>query len=280
MAPLETAVIDQAVRLALAEDLPSGDITSEALFLPDARSAAVFLAKEEGVVAGLRVARRVFELVDPEVVYEAVTADGREFKAGDILARVEGRTISVLKAERTALNFLQRLTGVASLTRRFVREVEGTKARILDTRKTTPGLRVLEKYAVTMGGGVNHRFSLSDMVLIKDNHIRQVGGVREALRRARTAAPFGVKVEVEVTDFAGAEQAVAGGADMIMLDNMEPAEMKRVVTFVAGRVPLEASGKVSLERVAEIARTGVDFISVGALTHSYRATDISLEFQA
>jgi nicotinate-nucleotide pyrophosphorylase (carboxylating) len=280
MAPLESAVIDQAVRSALTEDLPSGDITSEALFVPEARATAVFLAKEEGVIAGLRVARRVFELVDAEVVFEAVSADGREFKPGDILARVEGRSISLLKAERTALNFLQRLSGVASLTRRFVREVEGTKARILDTRKTTPGLRALEKYAVTMGGGANHRFSLSDMVLIKDNHIRQVGSVREALRRARAAAPFGVKVEVEVTDLAGAEQAVAGGADMIMLDNMEPAEMKRVVTFVAGRVPLEASGKVSLERVAEIARSGVDYISVGALTHSYRAIDISLEFQA
>lgn len=271
--------LNGVIRAALKEDMPEGDITSEAVVPPDSLSKAVILAKESGVLAGLDVARRVFEKIDSRINFRKIVEDGREFKAGDVLARLEGPSVSLLKGERTALNFLQRMSGIASLTRKYVRAVKGEKTRILDTRKTTPGLRALEKYAVKMGGGLNHRFSLSDMVLIKDNHIRQVGSVREALRRARAAAPFGVKVEVEVTDFAGAEQAVAGNADMIMLDNMEPPEMKRVVTFVAGRVPLEASGKVSLERVAEIARTGVDFISVGALTHSYRAIDISLEFQ-
>jgi nicotinate-nucleotide pyrophosphorylase (carboxylating) len=217
-------------------------------------------------------------LVDPGVAFEALSEDGRSFHAGDVLGRVRGLARSLLGAERTALNFLQRMSGVATLTRAYVRAVAGTKAKILDTRKTTPGLRVLEKYAVAAGGGVNHRRSLSDMILIKDNHVRQVGGVLEALRRARAAAAAGLRIEVEITNGAEAEAALTGGADMIMLDNMTIGEMTAVVALASGRVPLEASGGMTLERVGEVAATGVDYISVGALTHSARAVDISLEF--
>ena len=275
---LDPRDVDRVVRAALDEDLPAGDVTSNALIPAGVRSEAVLLAKESGILAGLPVARRVFETVDPKVAFEALSEDGRSFQAGDVLGRVLGGARSLLAGERTALNFLQRMSGVATLTRAFVRAVAGTKARILDTRKTTPGLRALEKYAVAAGGGVNHRRSLSDMILIKDNHVRQVGGVLEALRRARAAAPAGLRIEIEITNAAEAEAALRGGADMIMLDNMTVEEMTAVVALAAGRVPLEASGGMILERVGEVAATGVDFISVGALTHSARAVDISLEF--
>ncbi len=275
---LDPRDVDRAVRAALDEDLPAGDVTSAALIPAGAKSEAVLLAKESGILAGLPVARRVFEMVDPGVAFEALSEDGRSFQAGDVLGRARGGARSLLAAERTALNFLQRLSGVATLTRAYVRAVAGTKAKILDTRKTTPGLRALEKYSVAAGGGVNHRRSLSDMILIKDNHVRQVGGVLEALRRARAAAPAGLRIEVEITNAAEAEAALRGGADLIMLDNMSVGEMTAVVALAAGRIPLEASGGMTLERVGEVAATGVDFISVGALTHSARAVDISLEF--
>ncbi|MGD1010588.1 MAG: carboxylating nicotinate-nucleotide diphosphorylase [Candidatus Aminicenantales bacterium] len=269
---------DEMIRAALLEDMPDGDVTSEGIIPPSAVSEAVLLAKEAGVLAGLPVARRVFELVDGRIAFQAKSEDGLPFRKGDILARLTGPTMALLKGERTALNFLQRLCGIATATRRFVDAVSGTKARILDTRKTTPGLRLLEKYAVRMGGGQNHRLSLSDMALIKDNHLRHVGSITEAVRRARENVRSGVKVEVEAASFEEAQEALAAGVDIVMLDNMALDEMKRVVDSYAGRIPIEVSGNVTLERAREIAAIGVDFISVGALTHSAKALDISLEF--
>jgi nicotinate-nucleotide pyrophosphorylase (carboxylating) len=269
---------DAIIEVALREDMPEGDITSESVIPADARSEAIFLAKEDGVLAGLPVARRVFEKIDPAVEFTEKFQDGAAFRKFDILACVEGPTMAILKGERTALNFLQRLSGVATVTRRFVDAVQGTKAKILDTRKTTPGLRLLEKYAVKTGGGANHRLSLSDMVLVKDNHLRYVGSVAEAVRRSRGAAKPGVRIEVEAADLAQVRDALAAGADMIMLDNMTLEAMREAVTLAGGRVPLEASGNMSLDRVRAVAETGVDFISVGALTHSARAVDISLDF--
>jgi len=273
-----TLEFDAIIDAALREDMPEGDITSEGIIPADARSEAIFLAKEDGILAGLAIARRVFEKIDSAVEVTEKIQDGAAFRKSDILACVEGPTIALLKGERTALNFLQRLSGIATVTRRFVDAVQGTKAKILDTRKTTPGLRLLEKYAVKAGGGTNHRLSLSDMVLIKDNHLRYVGSVAEAVRRARAAIRPGVRIEVEAADLSQVRDALAAGADMIMLDNMTLELMSEAVTLVAGRVPLEASGNMSLDRVRAVAETGVDFISVGTLTHSARAIDISLEF--
>jgi nicotinate-nucleotide pyrophosphorylase (carboxylating) len=275
---METRDFDPIIDAALREDMPEGDITSESIIPADARSEAIFLAKEDGVLAGLPVARRVFEKIDPAVEFTGKFEEGAAFRKFDILAAVEGPTMAILKGERTALNFVQRLSGIATATRAFVDAVAGTKAKILDTRKTTPGLRLLEKYAVEAGGGTNHRLSLSDMVLIKDNHLRYVGSVAEAVRRARAAIRPGVRVEVEAADMVQVRDALAAGADMIMLDNMTLEMMSEAVTLAAGRVPLEASGNMSLDRVRAVAETGVDFISVGALTHSARAVDISLEF--
>ncbi|MCU0243937.1 MAG: carboxylating nicotinate-nucleotide diphosphorylase, partial [Acidobacteria bacterium] len=243
-----------------------------------ARSEAYFLAKEDGVLAGLAVAARVFERIDPAVIFIERFRDGASFGKSDKLARVKGPTAALLKGERTALNFLQHLCGVATVTRRFVEAVAGTKTRILDTRKTVPGLRLLDKYAVRAGGGTNHRVSLSDMVLIKDNHLRHVGSVAEAVRRARARVRPGVRVEVEAANLLQVREALAAGADMIMLDNMPLETMRQAVGLAGGRVPLEASGNMTLDRVRSVAETGVDFISVGALTHSARAVDISLDF--
>jgi nicotinate-nucleotide pyrophosphorylase (carboxylating) len=269
---------DAILEAALREDMPEGDITSESVIPPESVSEAVLLAKEDGILAGLPMARRVFELIDGRISFQAKTEDSLPFRKGDVLARLAGPTASILKGERTALNFLQHLSGIATAARRFVDAVAGTKAKILDTRKTTPGLRRLEKYAVRMGGGANHRLGLSDQVLIKDNHIRHVGSVSEAVRRARDNVPAGMRIEVEVTNLAEAREALAAGPDVVMLDNMTLDEMRKVTELYAGRIPLEVSGNVTLERVREIAAIGVDYISVGALTHSPPALDISLEF--
>jgi len=271
-------MMDAAIDAALAEDMPNGDITSESVIPAGSRSEAYFLAKEDGVLAGLPVASRVFQKLDPSIIFIERFREGAAFHQSDRLARVKGPTIALLKGERTALNFLQRLCGVATITRRFVEAVAGTKARILDTRKTTPGLRLLEKYAVRTAGATNHRVSLSDMVLIKDNHLRRVGSVSEAVRRARAAARPGLRVEVEAADLLQVREALAAKADMIMLDNMSIETMRQAVGLAAGRVPLEASGNMTLDRVRAVAETGVDFISVGALTHSAKAIDISLDF--
>jgi nicotinate-nucleotide pyrophosphorylase (carboxylating) len=273
-------LMDAAIDAALREDLPSGDITSESVIPAGSRSEAYFLAKEDGVLAGLPVAGRVFEKLDPSIIFIERFREGSVFHQSDKLARVKGPTIALLKGERTALNFLQRLCGVATATRRYVEAVAGTKTRILDTRKTTPGLRLLEKYAVRTAGGTNHRMNLSEMVLIKDNHLRRVGSVSEAVRRARAAVRQGTRIEVEAANLLQVREALAAGADMIMLDNMTVETMRQAVALAAGRVPLEASGNMTLDRVRAVAETGVDFISVGALTHSAKAIDISLEFMS
>lgn len=270
--------LDAIIAAALKEDMPEGDITSESVIPADSVSEAIILAKEAGVLAGMDVARRVFKKIDPKVRFEKIFADGQAFKSGDILAKVKGNSISLLKGERTALNFLQRMSGIATKTRRFVEAVTGTRTKILDTRKTTPTLRLLEKYAVKMGGGKNHRFGLSDMVLLKDNHLRLVGSIAEAVRKAKEKVKPGTKIEVEVTNFDEAKEAVEAGASMIMLDNMSLRKMKEVLCWLKGKVPVEVSGKVTLRRARQIASLGVDYISVGGLTHSFISVDISIEF--
>jgi len=266
------------IEAALKEDIPQGDITSESIILPDSESDAVILAKEDGVLAGIDIARRVFQKLNASITFKKALDDGQEFRRGKRLAALSGHSISILKAERTALNFLQRMSGIATTTRKFIHALEGTKTKILDTRKTTPGLRSFEKYAVRMGGGENHRHNLSEMVLIKDNHLRLVGNITLAVKKARERIKPEVKIEVETTSLKEVQEAVQSGADMIMLDNMSIKQMREVVHWMKGKVPLEASGKVSLKRAREIASLGINFISVGSLTHSYKSVDISLEF--
>lgn len=270
--------IDSIIRVALGEDMPQGDITSESIVPSDSESEAIILAKEGGVLAGIEVARRVFELINPAITLEKNIEDGHDFQKGQRISWIRGHSISLLKGERTALNFLQRLSGIATATRKFTQAVAGTKTKIFDTRKTTPGLRILEKYAVRMGGGMNHRFNLSEMVLIKDNHLRLFENLTQALKKAREKVREGIKIEVEVTSLDQAKEAVESGVDMIMLDNMSMEEMKEVVAWIGGRVPLEVSGKMDLKKVKEISSLGVDFISIGSLTHSYKSVDMSMEF--
>ena len=270
---------DETVLRALKEDLGSGDVTTRITVAPEKRARAELLAKEDLVLAGLDVARRAFALVDPETAFISSCADGDEIRKGTVFVRVEGRAVSLLEAERVALNFLQRLCGIATLTRRFVAEVAGTKASITDTRKTTPGLRSMEKYAVRVGGGRNHRFSLADGVLIKENHSRAAGGIGEAVRRARAGAPHPLKIEVEVSTLEEVAEAVEAKADILLLDNMDVQRVRESVALVNGRALLEVSGGMSLDTVRTFAQTGIDIISVGALTHSARAMDISMLFE-
>lgn len=273
--------VDRLIALALEEDLGSaGDVTSQALIPADQRGRAELLAKEALVVAGTDVVRRTFHAVDPRIEVELVVRDGARVAAREVLGTVRGPLRSILIGERTALNFLQRLSGVATATSRAAQSLEGTRCRILDTRKTTPGWRVLEKAAVRAGGGTNHRFGLYDGVLIKDNHIAAVGSIGEAVARARACAHHLMKVEVEVVDLAGVEAALAAGADVLLLDNMDTEAMRRAVELVAGRALTEASGGVQIERLKQIAAAGVDFVSMGALTHAARGMDISLEVGA
>jgi nicotinate-nucleotide pyrophosphorylase (carboxylating) len=270
--------LDALVRLALAEDLgaPPRDATSEAVIDPEATGAAAIRAKEPLVLAGIEAARATFGAVDPALRFTAERHDGDRLRAGEVAVRIEGSLRAILTAERTALNFLQRLSGIATHTARFVEAVRGTRATILDTRKTTPGWRALEKAAVRAGGGTNHRMGLYDAVLIKDNHVEAAGGVKAAVERARRAAP-GSPIEVEVGSSGELEEALASGAGRILLDNMDLAAIREAVKRVAGQVPLEASGGVTLDRVRAIAECGVDFISVGALTHSAPAANLSLD---
>ena len=281
VAPEITPEILQIIRRALDEDIGPGDVTSQWTLPAELELEGKLLAKADGVVAGLAVAAAVFHLVDERVRFISLCQDGQRVRAGDVLAVVQGPARAVLGAERTALNFLQRMSGIATATRRYVDAVAGTRAVILDTRKTAPGLRVLDKWAVRLGGGQNHRFGLFDMVLIKDNHIAAAGGITQAVARVRAHNQAGLPVEVEVKSLAELEEALAiqPPLDRIMLDNMDLETMRRAVEMTAGRVPLEASGGVSLERVRAIAETGVDYISVGALTHSVTALDISLEVE-
>jgi nicotinate-nucleotide pyrophosphorylase (carboxylating) len=275
--------IDDIIRRALDEDAPWGDLTSEA-FLPDvARATAALVAREPGVFSGADVFARVFELVDPATRVEVIVGDGQRFEGEAVLARVEGSARAVLRAERIALNLTQRMSGIATLTARYVEAVAGTRARVVDTRKTTPGLRVLERQAVRDGGGHNHRFSLSDAVLAKDNHLAVLAAagvsIGDAIRAARERIGHTTHLEVEVDRVDQIEPVVAAGVDTIMLDNFTPDELREGVALVAGRALVEASGGVSLDTVAAIAATGVDVISVGALTHSPRALDLGLDVE-
>jgi nicotinate-nucleotide pyrophosphorylase (carboxylating) len=276
--------LDAIIDIALDEDTSHGDVTSEALIPPDLSGKASLLVKEKGVLAGIEVAGRVFQRIDPSLAIEILIKDGAKIQPGDIAATIVGSVISILKAERTALNFLQRLSGIASLTAQYVEETKGLNARIVDTRKTTPGLRRLEKYAVRMGGGHNHRMHLGDAVLIKDNHIAALHAMGMSLKdivaKARQNAPAGMTLEVEVTSTGETLEALKAGADIIMMDNMSANEIRQVVSMVAGQAKLEASGGITLANVHQVAMTGVDIISIGALTHSYKALDISLEMES
>lgn len=268
--------IDKIVENALLEDIHTGDITTLAVMPGKRMMRAVLKAKEPMVLAGIDVASRVFSLLDAGVCWNASFSDGDRLDSGTIIAELRGDAASLLQGERVALNLLQRMCGIATLTSRFVETVKGTKARIVDTRKTTPGLRVLEKYAVRVGGGINHRTGLYDGVLIKENHIAAAGGISAAVNRTRSYIPHTMKIEVETETLAEVAEALACGADIIMLDNMDLDTMRQAVATIAGKALVEASGGVNLKTVRAIAETGVDIISVGALTHSARAMDISM----
>jgi nicotinate-nucleotide pyrophosphorylase (carboxylating) len=278
IAPIPDLLIQPVVSAALAEDLGrAGDVTAQACIAADARLSTVFAARQTGVVAGLACARMAVLALDPSAKFEAMVSDGDAVQPGAVLAKVEANARALLSAERTALNLLGRLSGVATLTRTYVDAVAGTGARIADTRKTTPGLRHLEKYAVRCGGGLNHRFGLDDAILIKDNHVAACGGVGEALKRARAAAGHLMKIEVEVDSLTQLEEALPHRPDVIMLDNFSLEDLRKAVAMTAGSVTLEASGGVNLQTVRGIAETGVQVISVGALTHSASVLDIGLD---
>jgi nicotinate-nucleotide pyrophosphorylase (carboxylating) len=279
---LSVTHIRQAVKAALAEDIGTGDVTSLATIPKTSRCRAVMCAREPLVVAGLELAVAAFRLLSRKVTIRALVRDGQAARPGDVLLEIAGPTRAILGAERVALNFVQRLAGVATSTAHFVAAVQGTRAHILDTRKTTPGWRLFEKYAVTCGGGKNHRLGLHDLVLIKDNHLAALRAARPnavvaAVTRARAQFPK-LRVEVEADTLAQVAQAVAAGADIILLDNMPPAQLRQAVRLVAGRALTEASGGVTIKTIRAIARSGVDYISVGAITHSARAVDIGLDF--
>jgi len=276
--PVDRLSFEPVVRQALAEDVGSGDLTTALTVDPDVRARAEIISRQALVLSGLGPARLTFELVDPSVRFDALVPEGARAVSGQVLVEIQGAAASILTAERVALNYMMRLSGVATLTARFVEAVRGTRARIVDTRKTTPGLRALEKAAVRAGGGANHRFGLYDGVLIKDNHIAAAGSITAAVSRAKGRAPHTLKIEVEVEDLGGLEEAIQAGADIVLLDNMTPGQLAEAVRLARGRVVLEASGGVNLETVAEVAASGVDVISIGALTHSAPAVDLSLRF--
>jgi nicotinate-nucleotide pyrophosphorylase (carboxylating) len=269
--------IDAIVRRALEEDLP--DITSQAIFEPGDRGRARFLVKASGVVAGLPFAEATFRTIEPEAKFQVRAQDGDRVKPGDIVAEVEAAVVTLLSGERTALNLLQRASGIATATRRYVDAVAGTRAKIFDTRKTAPGLRALDKYAVLCGGGENHRIGLYDLFLIKNNHVDRAGSITAAIERVR-ARKMPQRIMVEVRDDKELEEAFAAHPDFILLDNMTPQQLKAAVERVGGAIPLEASGGITLENVRQIAETGVDRISIGALTHSVKALDISMKIEA
>ncbi|MDB4968692.1 MAG: nicotinate-nucleotide pyrophosphorylase [Myxococcales bacterium] len=274
-----TPAVEALIALALEEDLGRGDVTSEAIFGATESSSAKIVAKEPLTVCGLEVVAAVFARVDRETRFSARVADGDVMTGKrDVVCVVEGRTRALLSAERTALNFLQRMSGVATLTARFVAAVEGTRARVCDTRKTAPGWRALDKLAVRAGGGANHRADLAAGVLIKDNHVAAAGGVKAAVERARARAPHSLRIEVEVTELAQIEEALVAGAEVILLDNFDPPKVKLAVDQIAGRALIEVSGGINLDTIGAFAAAGPDRISVGALTHSARAVDLSLEF--
>ncbi|MFB3924820.1 MAG: carboxylating nicotinate-nucleotide diphosphorylase [Syntrophales bacterium] len=274
---LEEYIVGKIIEKALEEDRGPGDVTTSAVLAGGETGIARAVAKGDMLVAGIEIFKEVFLFHDREIMFNQSTVDGQPARPGDILVEISGSLVNILTAERVALNLLQRMCGIATLTRKFVDEVRGTGARILDTRKTMPGLRILDKYAVRVGGGFNHRMGLYDGVLIKDNHIEAAGGIAEAVFRAKKRIPHTLKIEVEVRDLKEAREALSAGADIIMLDNMPLEQMQEAVQLIKGKALIEVSGNVNLSNVKQIASAGVDFISVGAITHSAPAADISLK---
>lgn len=272
-------LIDRLIDLAIEEDIATGDVTTESIIPAQSRAVAEMKMKADGVVAGLEVARRVYERFEKDFVWDARVKDGDAVKKGDIILRIEASYRCLLLGERLSLNILQRMSGIATETAKYVKELEGSRTRLLDTRKTAPGLRILDKMAVKAGGGTNHRMGLYDMVMIKDNHIKVAGGITQAVKAVRTHAPAGIKVEVETTNLEEVREALDARADIIMLDNMNTSEMAAAVQLIGGAAQTEASGNMSIPRLKEVAATGVDFISVGALTHSVTALDISMNIR-
>lgn len=278
---LEMLTVDKIIKNALEEDLGWGDVTTDSTIPVSSQIKGNFIAKEQGVVCGMAVCKRVFELIDSTINFEILVSEGQKVKNGELLAQINGNARSILKGERVSLNLLQRMSGIATAASKYTEAVQGTTSRVVDTRKTMPGLRVLDKYAVQMGGCHNHRFNLSDLVLIKDNHIKAAGGITPAVSAAKEHLSHALKIEVEVESLEQLKEALEAGADIIMLDNMSLDMMREAVERAKGRALLEASGNVALEgerSVRAIAETGVDIISVGALTHSVMAMDISLRF--
>jgi nicotinate-nucleotide pyrophosphorylase (carboxylating) len=275
---LSNLYMDEIIRRVLKEDMPMGDITTDNLIEKDSVSRGRIIAKEPGIIAGLDMAERVFKVLDASVKFTRLVKDGDKVKKGEVIAEIEGNTRVLLKGERTALDFLQRLSGIATKTNEFCEKVREFPVKISDTRKTTPGLRLLEKSAVRTGGGYNHRFSLSDGVLIKDNHIKAAGSIKKAVQLSRQKIPHTIKIEVETETLEQVREALECGADIIMLDNMSVDMMKEAVKIIGKKALVEASGNVNLEKVYEIASIGVDIISVGGLTHSAKALDMSLKF--
>ncbi len=269
--------VDRIIENSLREDAPSGDVTTNLLFTPEETATGIFRSKSPGVLAGLKVAQRVFQRLDGAIHFSALQEDGDHLAAHTIIAEVGCKTRTLLTGERIALNIMQRMSGIATLTAQYVDAVKGLPTIILDTRKTAPGLRVLDKYAVRLGGGTNHRLTLSDLAMIKDNHIRLAGGVWAAVRRLRTQAPVGLRIEVECANLDQVREAIEAGADIIMLDNMPISMMREAVHFINKRAQTEASGNIGLDTVRAAAETGVDYISIGRLTHSAPALDISMK---
>ena len=275
---MNTFVVDNIIKNALIEDIGTGDITTLSTVPADTIATARIIAKESGVLCGIIIAKRVFALTDDTVSFNIQKQDGQTVQKGDILALISGNARSMLTGERVALNFLQRMSGIATATANAMDKVRGTKAKICDTRKTVPGLRVLEKYAVKTGGGFNHRFNLSDGVLIKDNHIKAAGGITKAIESVKKMAPHTLRIEVEVANEAMVREALECGEDIIMLDNMTTKQMTEAVKLIGSKSLVEASGNMGDKNLAEVAATGVDLISLGSLTHSVKALDISLKF--
>jgi nicotinate-nucleotide pyrophosphorylase (carboxylating) len=271
--------IDDLIKTALKEDINYIDVTTDYLLNPEAVTQAYFVSKDDGILCGIQVAMRVFTLLDPEVKFQLYKKDGDPVKRGDRILDMEGHTVALLKGERTALNLVQHMSGVATATHRCVELVEGTNASIADTRKTLPGLRPIQKYAVTCGGGRNHRYNLSDAAMLKDNHIDAYGSITAAITALRKKAGHMLSIEVEVRNFEELQEALDAGANIIMLDNMDCSDMAQAVEMTGGRAKLEASGNITLENIREVAETGVDIISLGALTHSVKCFDISMKIK-
>lgn len=271
--------VDNLIKEAISEDINYIDVSADYLIPEDQRNDSYFVAKADGVLCGLDIAMRVFTLLDDTFTYTVHKNDGDEVKAGDLIVEFNGKTDCLLKGERTALNIIQHMSGIATATNKAVKLCEGTNAQVTDTRKTLPGLRALQKYAVVCGGGKNHRYNLSDGAMLKDNHIDAGGGITNAVKILRSKLGHMVKIEVETRNFDEVKEAVSAGADIIMLDNMTNAQMEECVKYIDGRAKTEASGNITLENIAEVAKTGVDIISLGALTHSVKAFDISMKMR-